>query len=508
MRRSGTHNDFSQALQPQKKTVRRCYSETSLSSMNVDEYPENSQKPKHPLLGIPASVFMMPAKIRSKEILHYPKTPDRADSPKSSLIGSPNPAKQVVPTSPSQIPIPISKSLRAITKEAGPLIFSSSSESLSSMMEKSTIDTRARKIPQRTRSMENLQYGTSNNFLTTNKSPTPKAQPKTEKTKNSRKKRAGTKRRPGHNQRERSRALKIRTAISDIKKILEEAGVTVHREKVKILQSALAHMRHLKEVLGQCKQRHSNLCMRVQQFQQMEEARRQMSIQQRLNFASMSLHPMNVRRFNDMDPAAAARNSAKHRPMNNSVAPVGAVPPNAVQHQVPMDRMPRDVGMQMPGLLQQQQPHLQLHPGIMPRNYDVSHSMARPHRPHMSPHMGPHMSPHMGPHMSPHLSPHMSPHMAPVDVSGPDGMLDSMEPPLKFEEDETWDNAPSQEDPFMSFFPTGATADPTQLSFAPAGGADMPTIDADDMQLPDLMAMLDSGIPGQTRVTSSIDTFL
>ena len=54
----------------------------------------------------------------------------------------------------------------------------------------------------------------------------------------------------------------------------------------------------------------------------------------------------------------------------------------------------------------------------------------------------------------------------------------------------------------------GATADPTQLPFAPAGGADMPTIDADDMQLPDLMAMLDSGIPGQTRVTSIIDTFL
>ena len=125
--------------------------------------------------------------------------------------------------------------------------------------------------------------------------------------------------------------------------------------------------------------------------------------------------------------------------------------------------------------------------------------------------------------------------MGPVDVSGPDGMLDSMEPPLKFEEDETWDNAPSQEDPFMSFFPTGttclrikliclymgfylywlriifvhagATADPTQLSFAPAGGADMPTIDVDDMQLPDLMAMLDSDIPGQTRVTSSIETF-
>ena len=45
--------------------------------------------------------------------------------------------------------------------------------------------------------------------------------------------------------------------------------------------------------------------------------------------------------------------------------------------------------------------------------------------------------------------------MAPVDVSGPDGMLDSMEPPLKFEEDETWDNAPSQEDPFMNFVPTG-----------------------------------------------------
>ena len=159
-----------------------------------------------------------------------------------------------------------------------------------------------------------------------------------------------------------------------------------------------------------------------------------MSIQQRLNFASMSLHPMNVRRFNDMDPAAA-RNSAKHRPMNNSVAPVGAVPPNAVQHQVPMDRMPRDVGMQMPGMLEQQQPH----PGIMPRNYDVSHSMARPHRQHMSP----------------HISPDISPHMGPVDIVGPDGMLDSMEAPLKFEEDETWDNAPSEEDPFMSFFPTG-----------------------------------------------------
>ena len=76
----------------------------------------------------------------------------------------------------------------------------------------------------------------------------------------------------------------------------------------------------------------------------------------------------------------------------------------------------------------------------------------------------------------------MRPHMGPVDIVGPDGMLDSMEAPLKFEEDETWDNA--------------------------AGGADMPTIDADDMQLSDLMAMLDSRIPGQTRVTSSIDTFL
>merc|ERR1712048_1495898 len=105
------------------------------------------------------------------------------------------------------------------------------------------------------------------------------------------------------------------------------------------------------------------------------------------------------------------------------------------------------------------------------------------------------MSPHMGPHMSPHLSPHMSPHMGPVDVSAPDGMLDSMEPPLKFEEDETWDNAPSQEDPFMNFFPTDAAADPAQLPFAAAGGADMPTIDAHDMRLPDLMVMLDSDIP-------------
>ena len=149
---------------------------------------------------------------------------------------------------------------------------------------------------------------------------------------------------------------------------------------------------------------------------------------------------MNVRSFNGMDPAAA-RNSAAHRPMTNSVAPIGAVPPNAVQRQVPMDRMPRDVGMQMPGRLQQQQPrpHSHAHPAIMPRNYDVSHSMARPHRPHMSP----------------HVSPHISPHMGPVDVVGTDDMLDRMEPPLKFEEDETWDNAPSQEDPFMSFFPTG-----------------------------------------------------
>ena len=109
--------------------------------------------------------------------------------------------------------------------------------------------------------------------------------------------------------------------------------------------------------------------------------------------------------------------------------------------------------------------------------------------------------------------------MGPVDVSAPDGMLDSMEPPLKFEEDETWDNAPSQEDPFMSFSPTGTNlaaysvdlfvgrilpvlttfcpicADPAKLPFAPAGGAGMPKIDADDMQLPDLMVMLDSGIP-------------
>ena len=52
-----------------------------------------------------------------------------------------------------------------------------------------------------------------------------------------------------------------------------------------------------------------------------------------------------------------------------------------------------------------------------------------------------------------------------------------------------------------------AAADPAQLPFAAAGGADMPTIDVDDMQLPDLMAMLDSDIPGQTRVTSSIETF-
>ena len=58
-------------------------------------------------------------------------------------------------------------------------------------------------------------------------------------------------------------------------------------------------------------------------------------------------------------------------------------------------------------------------------------------------------------HLPAHTCTNMSPHMGPVDVSGPDGMLDSMEAPLKFEEDETWDNAPSQEDPFMSFFPTG-----------------------------------------------------
>ena len=42
-----------------------------------------------------------------------------------------------------------------------------------------------------------------------------------------------------------------------------------------------------------------------------------------------------------------------------------------------------------------------------------------------------------------------------MNVVGTDGMLDSMEAPLKFEEDDTCDDAPSQEDPFMSFFPTG-----------------------------------------------------
>ena len=45
------------------------------------------------------------------------------------------------------------------------------------------------------------------------------------------------------------------------------------------------------------------------------------------------------------------------------------------------------------------------------------------------------------------------------------------------------------------FVHADAAADPAQLPFAAAGGADMPTIGADDMQLPDLMVMLDSDIP-------------
>ena len=73
-------------------------------------------------------------------------------------------------------------SLSSMTeKEANPLFFSSSSESLPSTIEKSTMDNRAGKIPQRTRSMENLHHGRSNIFYTTNKSPSPKAWPKTQK---------------------------------------------------------------------------------------------------------------------------------------------------------------------------------------------------------------------------------------------------------------------------------------------------------------------------------------
>ena len=151
MRRSGTLGDFSQSVQPQKKSFRKCYSETALGSIN----PANSDKPpKHPLLGIDVSVFMRPSSNRPADVLQYPQTPREVSlSPTNAFKRSP----QQVPSSPSDIPIPPIPKPLLRTKDTEAIQRSSSSESLSSMFEKSTIHGRIGKLPQRTQSMENLQ---------------------------------------------------------------------------------------------------------------------------------------------------------------------------------------------------------------------------------------------------------------------------------------------------------------------------------------------------------------
>lgn len=156
MRRSETLGDIAQSVQPQKKSFRRCYSETSLETIN----PANSQKPpKHPLLGIDMSVFMMSSSNAQRDVPQYPHTsPEASLSPTNSFNGSP---KQV-PSSPSDIPIPPILKPLLRTRDTGSIQRSSSSESLTSMFEKSTIHGRGGRLPQRTQSMENLQ---SKNFL-------------------------------------------------------------------------------------------------------------------------------------------------------------------------------------------------------------------------------------------------------------------------------------------------------------------------------------------------------
>ena len=141
MRRSGTLGDFSQSVQPQKKSFRKCYSETALGSIN----PANSDKPpKHPLLGIDVSVFMRPSSNRPADVLQYPQTPREVSlSPTNAFKRSP----QQVPSSPSDIPIPPIPKPLLRTKDTEAIQRSSSSESLSSMFEKSTIHGRIGKLP-------------------------------------------------------------------------------------------------------------------------------------------------------------------------------------------------------------------------------------------------------------------------------------------------------------------------------------------------------------------------
>ena len=106
------------------------------------------------------------------------------------------------------------------------------------------------------------------------------------------------------------------------------------------------------------------------------------------------------------------------RPLSNNVSGGGGmVEVNAV----PMSGgMPPDVnplGMQMPNLMQQQ------HPSMTPMSsYDVS--MTGTHPP-----------------------------MSPAGPVGAENLMDSMEPPLKFEEDEdAWNGASPDE--FIGFYPT------------------------------------------------------
>lgn len=73
-------------------------------------------------------------------------------------------------------------------------------------------------------------------------------------------------RRDYHNRTERIRMAKIRNAIEELKKEMEDQGLKVHRERAQILTRAIAHFRFLQQQIREVQILNQTLMSRVQQY--------------------------------------------------------------------------------------------------------------------------------------------------------------------------------------------------------------------------------------------------
>ena len=161
------------------------------------------------------------------------------------------------------------------------------------------------------------------------------------------------------------------------------------------------------------------MCMRQ------EEARRQLSLRQRLNFGGMPhMHPITTHSFSEMD---STLNTTQ---MNHLDPPNSVHTGSPSKGMVPVNSSPLPFAPQDPNQIAMQMPHLPMpsllsphqHPAIVPMSYESGPTGGR---------------------------------ISPTPVHAAEGLMESMEPPLKFEEDEDAFNCASADD-LMGFFPTVA----------------------------------------------------